>query len=519
MNDLSGLGKQPISDAHPCGNDIRDDPDFELIQDEIGKLSNPFANSSVDWSRVSELSAALLTSKSKDIVVACYLTAGLLQTQGLPGLRDGMQVLADLMQTWWDELHPSLQRMRARRNAMQWLIDRVKADGEERDWSALPQQEPDLVKGLRCAFDVIDAVLAEKDDGAPSMRPLLTLAESIPMLEPVVEPEPAPISAPSLSSDAPEPTRVVSLRPASGTAPLEIDSTDNADQAVSETLDRLSEIAAWMADAEPLRALGFSLRRIAAWSLFEQLPPASNGQTMLPGPVQPVQDALKGLLTRLDNESLINFTEGQLPLFPFWLDLNRIAAQALARLGGEGEAARREVCAATGALLARLPGIDELQFSSGMPFADMDTRAWLQSLMATGGTPSATSAGTDPVGQARQHARARASDNDLTGAVRDLQQAISQQTAPAMRLGLRIALCDLLFEYRPGAHLAPFARAVIAEVDRFALDSWDSVLAANGLRAAYNILARNEENRVEADALLERLTQLDAATAVMLVTE
>jgi type VI secretion system protein VasJ len=50
VNDFKSLGTQPISDAAPCGADVRDDPDFELLQNEIAKLTNPAASGSPDWS-------------------------------------------------------------------------------------------------------------------------------------------------------------------------------------------------------------------------------------------------------------------------------------------------------------------------------------------------------------------------------------------------------------------------------------------------------------------------------------
>ena len=77
------------------------------------------------------MSTSLLTAKGKDILVACYLAGGLLQTRGLPGLHDGARILADLLETYWDQLYPPLARLRARRNAVQWLIDRIRAHSDE----------------------------------------------------------------------------------------------------------------------------------------------------------------------------------------------------------------------------------------------------------------------------------------------------------------------------------------------------------------------------------------------------
>ena len=41
VSDLPSLGKQPVSEAQPCGQDVRDETDFDLLQNEIGKMSNP----------------------------------------------------------------------------------------------------------------------------------------------------------------------------------------------------------------------------------------------------------------------------------------------------------------------------------------------------------------------------------------------------------------------------------------------------------------------------------------------
>jgi type VI secretion system protein VasJ len=504
--DYAALGKQPISDAQPAGSDVRNEDDYDTLQTEIGKMSNPAASGSIDWQQVAVLSETILSTRSKDLLVASYLAGALLQTRDLPGLLDGLRVVGGLLETYWDTLFPPLARLRGRRNALQWLIERVTAHSEEHDWSALPPQEPELVDGLRACLQAIDAVTAEKDGEAPSMRPLLTLVGNLA----VKEPPPAPVAA---SADAPA-AAADSAGAGAALPATPLDSAENAEQAAGEALLRLADIAAWFNDAGSNAPMAFRLNRMAAWGGIDALPPVQDGQTPLPAPVQPVQDALRSLENAQAGEELIRFAETQLPNFPFWLDLNRVAAQALGRLGAEHEPARREVCGQTAALLARLPDLAQLAFADGTPFADGDTRMWLQSL---GGGDAAASA-ADPLAGAIGTARARAADGDLAGAAASLQQAIAQTGAPAARLRLRTLLCELLFAERPGANIEAFAQAILADIDRHDLAAWDPPLALAGLVAAYPILARDESGKPRADALLARIAALDAQAAVKLVT-
>ena len=523
MDNFSALGKQAISDAQPAGLDVRDDADFESLQSEIAKISNPVTSGTLDWNNVVQLSGALLAAKGKDILVASYLAGGLMQTRGLPGLLDGLQVLDEMVQTYWETLYPT--RLRARRNALQWLLERVKLHGDETDWSSLAPQEAELVDGLRTRLQAIDTLMAEKDSEAPSLRPAISQVNTIPVKVVIAEAA-AGDTAGSNPQGASANTAQSTSMAAGGLAATPLDSAEHVDQATSEVLDRLSDIAAWLGDAELNRPLAFRLRRIAVWAGIENCPPLRGAQTLLPGPISQVQDVLRNLLASQANEDLIRFAEAQLSLFPFWLDLNCIAAQAMSRLGESFDAARREVCGETARLLSRLPGLDAMAFLGGMPFANSETVQWLQTLNTSmGDAGAAGDAGTgradsqqDPRQATLVTARALAAENDLAGAAACLQKAIDRSPAPAVKLQLRIDLCELLFAQRPGANLDAFARAVIAEIDRFDLVSWDPPLAVNGLQAAYAILANNNEHQAEADALLARIVVLNATAAVKLVT-
>lgn len=73
---ISELGKLPIEGESPVGAEVRGEPAFDLLEVELSKLSSPVHSASIDWNRITQLSVELLSTKGKDLMVACYLTGG-----------------------------------------------------------------------------------------------------------------------------------------------------------------------------------------------------------------------------------------------------------------------------------------------------------------------------------------------------------------------------------------------------------------------------------------------------------
>lgn len=504
---ISELGMLAFKGASPAGDEVRGEPAFDLLEVELSKLASPVHSASIDWNKISQLSVELLSTRGKDLMVACYLTGGLFETRSLEGMADGLQVIADMLETYWDTLYPPLKRMRGRRNAVQWLVDRMQQRSTEVAWTGLPQQQEALVERLLASLQTMETVLADKDSEAPSVRPLITMVRALPT---VAEKAPArQTAAPALAQ-----------APSEAATTLELESIDEAVQALGNVCARLEPIAQWLLSADPSDPLPYRLNRLAAWTAINALPPVVSGQTPVPGPVSQVVDALGKLKTSLADEDLLAFAEAQLGAFPFWLDLNCVCAAALERMGSRFDAARREVCGETARLVARLPGIEKMMFASSVPFADSDTLAWLKDLAATQGSDAESGAprGCDVIAVAIGNARTLAASHDLVGAVDCLQQQIGQVNAPKDDLFLRIRLCELLLTERPGAALEAFAQALVDRIEHHHLAEWEPALALDALQVAYKVMTRNEDNKIASDELLKRVVALDALAAVKLVT-
>jgi len=103
----------PITAESPAGEDLEYDPAFlEAMRLADGTPERVMGDTIVpaeepDWRKLQTACADLLL-RSKDLRVGLLLLRSLLQTSSLPGLQAGMQVLAGLVDRYWDNLYPAL---------------------------------------------------------------------------------------------------------------------------------------------------------------------------------------------------------------------------------------------------------------------------------------------------------------------------------------------------------------------------------------------------------------------------
>jgi len=104
---------QPISAAHPCGEDVA----FSAEVDQIAQArvhDDPTLDQGewisslkeADWPLVASRSAGMIASRSKDMRLAVWLAEAFAKTRGLRGLGDGYAVLSGLCEHYWDGMYP-----------------------------------------------------------------------------------------------------------------------------------------------------------------------------------------------------------------------------------------------------------------------------------------------------------------------------------------------------------------------------------------------------------------------------
>jgi type VI secretion system protein ImpA len=103
------LGEVP--QEPPCGADLTYDADFLALENAArGKNEQQFGDTVIpaeqpDWREVEKRAAALLM-RSKDLRIAVALCRAWVNVKGLPGLAGGVSLVADLLDRYWDNIHP-----------------------------------------------------------------------------------------------------------------------------------------------------------------------------------------------------------------------------------------------------------------------------------------------------------------------------------------------------------------------------------------------------------------------------
>src|SRR6476659_942110 len=96
--------RAPIPGAKPWGEDVSYDSEFEKIKAEIDKIGS--LEGVPNWTQVVTGAEQLLTSRSKDLRVAVWLTIGKLHTTGVEGLAEGLLVCRDIARDYWADVGP-----------------------------------------------------------------------------------------------------------------------------------------------------------------------------------------------------------------------------------------------------------------------------------------------------------------------------------------------------------------------------------------------------------------------------
>lgn len=124
----------PLGDLTPCGQDESFSTDFDHINEmrraddatlDQGEWVTSLKVS--DWPGVARACEHLLSTRTKDLRLAMWLTEAWALTQGYAGLSRGLRVCTALCTRYWDALHPMADDgdFDQRIGNMRWLLQRV----------------------------------------------------------------------------------------------------------------------------------------------------------------------------------------------------------------------------------------------------------------------------------------------------------------------------------------------------------------------------------------------------------
>ena len=531
----------PCEGDNPAGENARYDKEYEEAQGEIRKLTAMTAGEGgVDWDLVVKNCAALLDKRTKDLNLAAYLTLALLKLEGYQGLAAGLDIINGYMGDLWPSVYPPAKRMKARANLFQWLDDRIAeaVGAEEPDGS-----QAEAVRKSFAAAQEMAKTVAEKVDvpvtGLSDLRAALKKwADNFPETETETEtePEPEPEQAAGQNEPAqteakapPGPQGPAPAAPAATAAPAagHASFTPPGDvKTGEEALDALDTLVNQMRGLNPASPLPYSLARVAKWGQLDTEPQSDgSGQTMVPGPRGDEAESFKLMAASSNWADLAEEAESRFLETggAFWLDLQRLVAQAL-KAQGFNQAAS-VVAEEAGRLAARLPGLSGLSFVDGRPFADGATLEWLEEAKAAAAPAgSGSPSDSDLTASWRKEAVAKAGEGDLAGGLGLVQKAVDEAPGVEYALKRKLMAAELCLNYGRAGWAVPILEAVALELEGITLKAWAPKFCARvwaGLVRAYQGMAgelEQPDQKMEKrlDEVRRELFETDLALAAKL---
>lgn len=529
----------------PVGLDLRTTPAFEELETEVRRIETE-GPQAVRWDKVGREALSLL-SQGRDLLIGAWLTYALTQTEGWRGLAVGLDGIYAMVETVWDTLPP--KRERARVGVLEWLVGRVTPVASElavadsdipavlhasARLEALAVQVPEkLVKEQVALGELVRAVRAKAQeakerlaraeaerarkaeaDAAAAQAAEAAAAEPPPPPSPPAEAS-QPAAAPARATPAPAPIAAPPSAPAGG-ADLE--------RAISALSDSMRQHAAHLRDIDLTDSRSYRLARMAAWLDISGPPDSKGHATPLMAPSAQRRQGVDAMRRAGENEAVVRDLEGLIGSAPFWLDANRLSAEALLAMGPRYAMAVEAVIEQTLSFVRRLPTLLDLTFQDGTPFADPATRNWIdQHSPAAGGTV----AETPSEGLADLTAEVR----DMVGSGKKAEAldllASARDTASGGRAQFDIHLlqAQTCLDLDLPAIALPLVQHLEGEVERRNLDGWEPALALRTAGLALRAYRHPSAEKLLGERALRdglegaqrRLARLDLRTAVRLV--
>jgi type VI secretion system protein ImpA len=123
----------PITGANPSGESLRYAGTYDAIQearradDALAQGDWQRATQVSDWRGVIELATTALATRSKDLQLAAWLLEASIKAHGFAGLRDGLGLMRELMERFWDTVYPEVEDgdLEFRAAPIEWINDRL----------------------------------------------------------------------------------------------------------------------------------------------------------------------------------------------------------------------------------------------------------------------------------------------------------------------------------------------------------------------------------------------------------
>ncbi|MEQ7919135.1 type VI secretion system protein TssA [Xanthomonas sp. WHRI 1810A] len=341
----------PVNADSAVGQDPGYDDDFQRMREEVNKLSG------ADADHVIQMAEKLLKHTCKDLRVATYYLWARLQKDGEAGLADGLMLLAAMIERYATDVLP--QRPNSRKMALEWLAGSKVLDS----LSLYPEVVRESAERTAAALAWLESGL---ENWPEEQRPALgALYAALNNRLPHAGAADASAAHASAHHESNGQTALPSMA---------------AIKSARDLLDSGRTLAIYLREQPHGWLAAHRLMKSLRWDTVHQTPPQQAcGNTRLAPPRGDYRAQLKRLYRQQSWSELLDqiermFAEG---VNHFWLDLQWYLYQALSKQPAPQDGWAAVVKRDLGLFLQRLPGVEELCWSDGTPFADEATREWI----------------------------------------------------------------------------------------------------------------------------------------------
>lgn len=437
----------PIPGENPSGKPLRYDPVFDRIR-EARREEDVLPQG--DWSRevkkadfplVLKLTTEALATKSKDLQLAVWLTEAILFREHIAGLREGLDLLRGLLETFWDTLYPEIDDgdLEFRAGPLAWVgskldsavrrlpLTKSKLDffkyqesrrvGYEADAAASETKAAARAAAIaekKCTAEEFDEAVRATGDAfyekiasdlaaaleslelletlsdekfgreAPSFSNLRTALEEV---QDVINQYHQPAAPPEETEVAAEPEieGVANDSGAAAAGPGVAATKKRSGSVAAEPADRddamlrLMIVAHFLRHESPVNPVPYLLLRAMRWGELRAAGAVLN-PVLLEAPPTEKRTLIKKMSMEGDWAGVLENAEQamSLPCGRGWIDLQRYAVRACESLGSEYESVAAGIRSELKILVADYPELLNSSLMDDTPAANPETQTWLR---------------------------------------------------------------------------------------------------------------------------------------------
>ena len=534
----------PIPGDAPAGADLRYAPTYTQLtearreEDDAPQGEWKRTRKVAEYDVVVKVATDALATKSKDLMIAAWLTEALTRREGFAGLAYGLDLVRGLVDKYWDGVFPQIDEgdLGLRVRPLNWIgsglepsvkavplnraghdfitytlsrqlgyesavsSDNTKkaARQKEIDGGKVPPEEFDKsfegtpkawYKQLVAALDKSQSSLAALDaqgnekfgDDAPSFSKLQSALEAVhhlasQLLEKklLADPDPPEVVAAEAAAAA-----VASGAPAPAEGAPRVMSAEPTD--INDATMRVVSAARWLRKNSPSNPASYLLLRGLRWGEVRASGRTPNPK-LLEAPGGEMRVKLKTLMIDGAWDQLLDAAEQVMgtPAGRGWLDLQRYTLTACAGLGSTYDAPAGAIRGALRSLLADIPDLPSMSLMDDLPAANSDTRSWLQEL-----GPSATSengAAADgpstapavPASYIDERVRVEIQAGRPAKAIDILMREIDRETSRRARWMRQAQIARVMVDAGLETVAKPILEQLMAEIESHKLEEWEA---------------------------------------------